>query len=81
MGDKNFYNKKIDELYKEFSSGIDGLSEEEASKRLEKYGENKLLERKKKSNFVIFLSQFNDLMIILLIFASVFSAVISYIQK
>ena len=81
MGDKNFYNKKIDELYKEFSSSIDGLSEEEASKRLEKYGENKLLERKKKSNFVIFLSQFNDLMIILLIFASVFSAVISYIQK
>lgn len=81
MEDKNFYNKKIDELYKEFSSGIDGLSEEEASKRLEKYGENKLLERKKKSNFVIFLSQFNDLMIILLIFASVFSAVISYIQK
>lgn len=81
MEDKNFYNKKIDELYKEFGSGIDGLSEEEASKRLEKYGENKLLERKKKSNFVIFLSQFNDLMIILLIFASVFSAVISYIQK
>ena len=81
MGNKNFYNKKIDELYKEFGSGIDGLSEEEASKRLEKYGENKLLERKKKSNFVIFLSQFNDLMIILLIFASVFSAVISYIQK
>ena len=81
MEDKNFYNKKIDELYKEFSSCIDGLSEEEASKRLEKYGENKLLERKKKSNFVIFLSQFNDLMIILLIFASVFSAVISYIQK
>ena len=81
MGDKNFYNKKIDELYKEFSSSINGLSEEEANKRLEKYGENKLLERKKKSNFVIFLSQFNDLMIILLIFASVFSAVISYIQK
>ena len=79
--EKDFYNKKIDELYKEFSSSIDGLSEEEASKRLEKYGENKLLERKKKSNFVIFLSQFNDLMIILLIFASVFSAVISYIQK
>ena len=78
---KDFYNKKIDELYKEFSSSINGLSEEEANKRLEKYGENKLLERKKKSNFVIFLSQFNDLMIILLIFASVFSAVISYIQK
>lgn len=81
MKENNYYNKKVEELYKELDTNINGLSTEEASKRLEKYGENKLAERKKKSNFVIFLSQFNDLMIILLIFASVFSAVISYIQK
>ena len=81
MKENNYYNKKVEELYKELNTSINGLTEEEASKRLEKYGENKLAERKKKSNFVIFLSQFNDLMIILLIFASVFSAVISYIQK
>ena len=81
MKENNYYNKKVEELYKELNTSINGLTEEEASKRLEEYGENKLAERKKKSNFVIFLSQFNDLMIILLIFASVFSAVISYIQK
>lgn len=81
MKENNYYNKKVEELYKELNTNINGLTEEEASKRLEEYGENKLAERKKKSNFVIFLSQFNDLMIILLIFASVFSAVISYIQK
>ena len=81
MKENNYYNKKVEELYKELNTSISGLTEEEASKRLEKYGENKLAERKKKSNFVIFLNQFNDLMIILLIFASVFSAVISYIQK
>lgn len=81
MQENNYYNKKVEQLYKELNTSINGLTEEEASKRLEKYGENKLVERKKKSNFIIFLNQFNDLMIILLIFASVFSAVISYIQK
>ena len=81
MKENNYYNKKVEELYKELNTNINGLTEEEASKRLEEYGENKLAERKKKSNFIIFLNQFNDLMIILLIFAAVFSAVISYIQK
>ena len=81
MKENNYYNKKVEELYKELNTSINGLTKEEASKRLEKYGENKLAERKKKSNFIIFLAQFNDLMIILLIFASIFSAVISYIQK
>lgn len=81
MKENNYYNKKVEKLYKELNTSISGLTEEEASKRLEEYGENKLAERKKKSNFIIFLNQFNDLMIILLIFASVFSAVISYIQK
>ena len=81
MKENNYYNKKVEQLYKELDTSINGLTEEEASKRLEEYGENKLAERKKKSNFIIFLNQFNDLMIILLIFASVFSAVISYIQK
>lgn len=82
MNNENkYYNKKVEELYKELNTNINGLTEEEAKKRLQEYGENKLTERKKKSNFVVFISQFNDLMIILLIFASVFSAVISYIQK
>lgn len=79
--ENKYYNKKLEELYKELNTSINGLTEEEAHIRLEKYGENKLTERKKKSNFIIFISQFNDLMIILLIFASIFSAVVSYIQK
>lgn len=78
---ENYYNKTVKQLYKELNSNINGLSEAEASKRLGEYGENKLAERKKKPNVLIFLSQFNDLMILLLIFASLFSAVISYIQK
>ena len=75
---KEIYNKTIEELYKELDSNIDGLSEEEVKKRLEQYGENKLAEKKRESWIIMFLRQFNDFMIILLIFASIFSAVISY---
>ena len=74
------YNESIDELYFRLVTNADGLTDEEAIKRLSKYGENKLNEEKKKSNFIIFLNQFNDIMIILLIFAAIFSAIISYIR-
>lgn len=43
-----------------------GLSSEEAKKRLELYGENKLKEKKKKPWFLVFLSQLNDPMIFVL---------------
>lgn len=76
-----FYNETVDELYKKYETNINGLTEEEAKKRLLRDGENKLLEKKKKSNIVIFLSQFNDFMIILLICASIFSAFISYFRN
>ena len=76
----NYYNESIDELYIRLETSDKGLTEEEARKRLIKFGENKLAEQKKKSNFVLFFEQFKDFMVILLIFASIFSAVISYIQ-
>ena len=76
----SFYKEKIEDLYNKFDTSINGLSEEEVNKRLSIYGENKLAEAKKKSNIVLFFNQFNDFMIILLIFASIFSAIISYIR-
>ena len=60
MKENNYYNKKVEELYKELNTNISGLTEEEASKRLEEYGENKLAERKKKSNLIIFLNFINS---------------------
>lgn len=75
-----YYNIEINELYKKFNTGENGLSTEEARKRLLNNGENKLKESKKKSNIIKFLSQFCDFMIILLIVASIFSLVISYIK-
>ncbi len=47
-----------------------GLSSEEAKKRLQLYGENKLKAKKKKSVFALFLEQFKDILVIILIIAA-----------
>ena len=57
-----------------------GLNEEEVIFRRSKYGKNKLKDKPKESILVKFLKQFNDFMIIILIIASIVSAVVSYFQ-
>lgn len=52
-----------------------GLTEREAQKRIEKYGPNKLNEKKKVSPFMIFLAQFNDFITWVLIGATLISGV------
>lgn len=59
------------------SSFISGLTEDEANERLKKYGKNKLEDKKKDNIFVKFIKQFNDFMIIILIIASIISAVMA----
>ena len=54
-----------------------GLSNEEIEKRFQEYGENKLDDKKKENIIIKFLKQFNDFMIIILIIASIISAVVA----
>lgn len=53
-----------------------GLSSEEATRRLEKYGENKLKGKPKKSIFALFFAQLQDMLIYVLLGASVITIVI-----
>ena len=53
------------------------MTEEEAAKRLERYGKNCLEEKKQDSLFIKFIKQFNDFMIITLIIAAIISAIVS----
>jgi P-type Ca2+ transporter type 2C len=57
------------------SSG-NGLSPEEAGRRLEQYGPNELIERQRKSLWMMFLDQFKDFMILVLIAAAIVAGVI-----
>ena len=57
-----------------------GLTNDEAKKRLLEFGENKIQNNKKDNLFIKFMQQFNDFMIIILIVASIVSAVITKIE-
>ena len=56
------------------SSSEQGLSPAEAQARLTQYGSNELVERGVKSPWVIFLNQFKEVMVIVLILAAIVSA-------
>ncbi|MGN1407609.1 cation-translocating P-type ATPase [Lactobacillus sp.] len=71
---KDYYLQNKDEVLKEFKASPSGLTSEEAKKRLAKYGPNALVEGKKKTVFQVFLEQFKDLMVIILIIAALISA-------
>ena len=63
-----------EELLQEMNSSMNGLTAEEAKKRLEQYGYNKLQEGKRKGVLQVFAEQFADLLVIILIIAAVISA-------
>jgi len=73
--------KDIHEMEKNFRTNRTyGISEEEAKKRLEYFGENKLADKKQEHILIKFVKQFNDFMIIILIIASIISAVVTKIE-
>ena len=71
------YLKSKEEVLKELLSSHEGLSKEEAEKRLQEHGYNRLKEAKKDSFFKRLMKQLSDPMIIVLIAAAVVSAITS----
>ncbi|MFZ5997364.1 MAG: cation-translocating P-type ATPase [Nitrospirota bacterium] len=65
-----WHQKRIDAVVAELNTSLQGISPEEARKRLADYGPNKLKEKKKKTPFMMFLDQFKDLMILVLVAAA-----------
>ena len=72
-----FYKQKIDEVIENLKTSKDGLTDEEAKKRLQKDGYNKLKETKKRGIFLMFLDQFKNVMLIILIISAIVSAFVS----
>ena len=71
------HNTSQEELLKELQTSAAGLSSQEARQRLERYGENKLAEKRKKTNLQRFLDQFKDVMILILLLAAAVSFVVA----
>ncbi|MAG45500.1 MAG: ATPase [Nanoarchaeota archaeon] len=71
-----YYNQKKEEVLKNLNSSIHGLTQKEASERLHKYGLNELKKKENLTVLKLFLKQFLDPLIIILILAAVISFVI-----
>jgi magnesium-transporting ATPase (P-type) len=69
-----WYNITVDDVLESLSADKSGLSSKEASKRLEKYGSNKLPEGKSRSALMRFLLQFHNVLIYVLMVAAVITA-------
>lgn len=71
---KEWYQISTEDVIENMETTVNGLTEEEAAERLLEYGENILAEGKKKTVFEVFLGQFADLLVAILIVAAVISA-------
>ncbi len=72
----DWHQKDIEDILEELRSSRNGLSAAEAGERLRTHGANVLEEKKKTTPFVMFLGQFRDFMILVLIAAAIISGVL-----
>ncbi|MEG0806046.1 MAG: calcium-translocating P-type ATPase, PMCA-type [Lachnospiraceae bacterium] len=68
-----YYGKEKEDIFKELHSSLEGLNANQVEKSRTEFGENRLYEKKKKSLIQIFISQFKDLLVLILIVAAVIS--------
>lgn len=76
-----WYTLSTKEVEKQMQTNIEfGLNEKQVEDKQNKFGLNKLEEKKKESIVIKFIKQFNDFMIIILIIASIISAVVAKLE-
>jgi P-type Ca2+ transporter type 2C len=71
----NWHTSSTDAIFKELQSNADGLTDAEVAKRIQQYGANQLQEKKKKPLWLLFLMQFKDVMIMILMVAAIVSGI------
>lgn len=72
----NWHQQEIQEVYATVASSSAGLTSEEVLKRRAEFGPNELEEKAKKPAWILFISQFKDFMILVLMAAAVISGLI-----
>jgi len=76
----DWYQREAEEVIGEFNSSPSGISSVEAANRLLEHGPNELEARRKKPPWMMFLDQFRDFMIIVLIAAAIISGFIGEVS-
>jgi Ca2+-transporting ATPase len=75
---KPWHAAEPDEIMRELNVTHEGLNSQEVLARLKKYGYNELMEKKRKTALQMFLEEFKDVFILLLLVATLFSVIIGY---
>ncbi|MBY0759810.1 calcium-translocating P-type ATPase, PMCA-type [Sellimonas caecigallum] len=70
---KQYYQMETDEVKKQVNGSLEPLTDAEIRAHQEKYGPNELQEEKKKSVAMIFLEQYKDFLVIILIVSAIIS--------
>ena len=77
----NYFRKPADEVIKALGVSDKGLTSTEVDKRREQYGFNELQEGKRKSTLQVFLEQFKDFLVIILLVAAIISAFLGELES
>ncbi|SHH58053.1 Ca2+-transporting ATPase [Clostridium collagenovorans DSM 3089] len=78
---KNAYARSKEELFKDLNVTSSGLTQKEVQERHTKYGLNELTEGKKKSIAQVFLEQFKDMLVIILMIAAIVSMFLDNVES
>lgn len=78
---KELYQMTSNEVRQKLNGKTEPLTNEEIAKRQQEYGLNELVEEKKKNVFQVFLKQFADFLVIILIIAAIVSAVLGDVES
>ena len=68
-----YFNQSAESVLKALDTQMEGLQDSQVTERRQKYGDNTLTETKRKSPIVVFLEQFKDLLVGILIVAAIIS--------
>lgn len=69
------------QVMESFGTSMEGLTSEQVAENRERYGENKLKEEKSKSPIIVFISQFKDFLVMILIVAAIISMLMGKIES
>ncbi len=78
---EKFFSKASNDVLKNFNVTKEGLTDKQVAESIEKNGYNELTEKKKKSLLIVFLEQFKDLLVVILIIAGILSIITGNVES
>lgn len=78
---EKFFSKASNDVLKNFNVTKEGLTDKQVAQSIEQNGYNELTEKKKKSLLLVFLEQFKDLLVVILIIAGILSIITGNVES